>query len=421
MLGLKKRKEKFFQNKDMTFLEHLEEMRWVIIKCIAVLFLMIFIVGIGYNHFFDLLQYPLHMAEKMLDHKIPLRVGSIMSPIFIMVYVVLSGGIALALPFMLVFIAGFVAPGLTKDEKRLLLPGAFTGALLFIVGVSFAFFIIMPAGIYFSSLLSASMNLDTLYDWENYYSFIIWVTLSIGLAFELPLLEVILLYLGVLNPDFLRKNRRMVILILFIVAAVITPPDVFTQIALVVPLYLMYEGALFIGTRLRKRKLAAEAERERKEAEQEAKERKEYAEEIIEKRRLEMAEEERLRNEEAQKKAADPNALPDDYDPNKPDENDYGYADYEAEYYRDEYDAELEELERYDAIPEYDFSPDWSLNEPNLDIFAPDWHLNDSSKEEGGKSGEEDKEKPSATDKESDSAEKASQKAEAEKLENGAS
>ncbi len=421
MLGLKKRKSNSSPNKDMTFLEHLEEMRWVIIKCIAVLFVMLFIVGLGYSHFFDLLQYPLHTAEKLLGHKIPLRVGSIMSPIFIMVYVVLSGGIALSLPFMLYFISGFVAPGLTKDEKKLLLPGAITGALLFIAGVSFAFFLIMPAGIYFSVVLSSSMNLETLFDWENYYSFIIWVTLAIGLAFELPLLEIILLYLGVLNPDFLRKNRRMVILILFIVAAVITPPDVFTQIALVIPLYLMYEGALFIGTRMRKRKLSAEAERERREAEQEAKERREYAEEIIEKRRAEMAEEEKLRSEEAQKKAADPNALPDDYDPNKPDENDYGYADYEAEYYRDEYDAELEELERYDAIPEYDFSPDWSLNEPNLDIFAPDWHLNEADKDVEEKSEETDKEKTPDTDKESGSTAGGSEGPEAEKPENGAS
>ena len=164
--------------------------------------------------------------------------------------------LGISLPAMLYFTAKFVAPGLKEEELRLMRPAMVIAVLLFALGSAFAFLFILPAGIAFMSWMAQGMNLEMFPDAQSYYSLVIFVTIAIGITFELPLVVIILIYLGVLNPDWLKKNRRIVFVIILIFAAIVTPPDVITQISLTIPLYIMYEASLVIGERLRKKKLA---------------------------------------------------------------------------------------------------------------------------------------------------------------------
>jgi len=378
MLKAKKKMEKFFENKEMTFLDHLEEMRWTILKCIVTFVVCVTLVLVFFFQFNDALMYPRRVAEEMLGYEIPIRVSNFMSPLYIYIYVGFLGGLALSLPFIAYFIARFIAPGLTSAERKTLAPALFSSVILFVAGGAMAFFLMLPAGIYFMTVLAANMNYEMLVDVEGYYSLVVWMTLSVALAFELPLIEVILLYLGVIKADVLKKNRRIVFVIILIVSAIITPtPDAFTLLLLTFMLYFMYEGAIIIGVILHKRKLKADALREKYEAEADAKEREEYVKQLAAERRAELDSEaaERTETKTAEPAAQDPHALPDNYDPNDishDEEYNYGYEEYG---YNEEH--ELEELEAELARPEYDFSPNWDLNKPDTDFFSP--HFKDNN------------------------------------------
>ena len=157
----------------------------------------------------------------------------------------------------------------------------------------------LPMGIAFMSWMSQGMQLEMFPDAQSYYSMVIFLTIAVGITFELPLVEFILIYVGILDVKWLENNRRMVFLIILIFATVITPPDAITQVSLTIPLYLMYEVALRLGKRMRRAKLRREAERERREAIEEEKERKEYAKTVA-KERLAEEEAERLENSQSE-------------------------------------------------------------------------------------------------------------------------
>lgn len=167
--------------------------------------------------------------------------------------------------------------GAKKEELDVLLPGIIAAIILFAIGVCFAFFFMLPMGIAFMSWMSQGMQLEMFPDAQSYYSMVIFLTIAVGITFELPLVEFILIYVGILDVKWLENNRRMVFLIILIFATVITPPDAITQVSLTIPLYLMYEVALRLGKKMRRAKLRREAEREKLEAIEEEKERKEYA------------------------------------------------------------------------------------------------------------------------------------------------
>ncbi len=369
MLKAKRKIEKIFQNKEMSFWDHLEEMRWMIFKCIAVIFVAMVLVGVAFFYFNSLLMYPLKIAEESLGSKIELRSLGPMSPFMIMIYIVFGGGFFLSLPFILFFIARFVAPGLTSNERRMLFPACVSALLLFCLGVAFSFFLVLPFGLRFSDVIATDLlGVSSLWDAETYYSFLIWVTFALGGAFELPLIIVILIALGVLEPKTLRKNRRYVILGIAVFAMLITPPDGVTMLMVLLPLCILFEIALWVGTVLRKKKLKQEAEQEALDDAQEAKERKEYAAQILDERKREMEEEKLARSKESASTSSG-STLPDDYDPNDI-SNDPYYDDHEYGYY-DDYEKMAEEDAAYEAIPVRNFSPNWELNKPSTDFFAP--------------------------------------------------
>ncbi len=438
---------------EMTFLEHLEEMRGVILKSLLVFVVALIVVGCGFSYFNTVMLYPLNAAKKIIasteflsiggekrdapekigpvylvdetptsasanaesgrakrsgpyyivakDEKtvllgdgkdnwydsIKLRSMTFATPIIVWFYVSFLGALGISFPVMLYFVVQFVAPGLTREEKKLLRPGIIAAIILFCVGVAFAFGFMLPMGIAFMSYMSESMQMEMFPDAQSYYSMVLFLTLAVGVVFEAPLLQVILIYLGVLNVEWLKKNRRIVFLIILIFATVITPPDFITQVSLTIPLYLMYEIALRLGAKMRKNKLCREAERERKEEIEDEKERQEYIRAMARER---IAEAEAEKAEEAAEFEIDKSrygqeSIPDDYDPNKIDDDMESYG-----YEFDDENYPLDPYMDYDTPqhPVPDFAPDWNLNRVDTSFMSPDWSLNETpaKPETGGES-----------------------------------
>ncbi len=437
---------------EMSFLDHLEELRGTLIKCLIALGVTFTLSIIGFSYVNKALMYPLNAAKHILvsynkltgsdlESKIParaekigpfylekrspegksvregpffmvseegqkekgsttltllksgstgeaalvsgnwyaniqLRSMSFQTPIVIWFSVGFLGGFALALPFILYFIAQFVAPGLLPEERRLMKPIILASILLFFTGVAFAFFIMLPFGIAFLSNMSHQLGIEMFPDAQSYYMMVIFLTFAVGLTFELPLLLIALIYLGVLNPETLKKNRRMVFLVILIFATVVTPPDCITQILLTVPLYLFYEVALAIGSRLRTKKLAKEEEEEKIAEMEDAKERAEYVE-MEAKRRLAQREND---DEDPYNSTSGEDQPYDDYDPNVDEIDDYDYGEDEDFDFDEESYVDYEEAERLNKA----FSPDWELNEPDLSFFAPKFEKYENSGEKEG-------------------------------------
>ncbi|MBT4225044.1 MAG: PQQ-binding-like beta-propeller repeat protein [Opitutae bacterium] len=181
------------------------------------------------------------------DENIELRTRQPLGVLMVLMQVVLFGGLAVSLPFIIMAISGFVAPGLTKREKRMLLPGSIAAVFLFLAGAALAFFFIIPVSLKFSALLNDWMNIELLWDVNDYYSLVVMVTLAIGALFQFPLLLVITGYLGILPSSKLRKGRKLVFVIILIVAALLTPGDVIVALVLLtIPLYALFEGSILM-------------------------------------------------------------------------------------------------------------------------------------------------------------------------------
>jgi len=239
----------------MSFLEHLEELRFTLARCIGA-----FAVGVLILVFFlpsltDLLRLPFvwaqgaaspDMLEGLFSRK-PMGVFSVM------LQVLFLGGLACSLPFMLFAFANFVAPALTEKEKKVLVPGLAAGFVLFLVGVAFAFFVILPAALRVAITFNEMLGLELLWGAADYYSLVVWLCVLMGALFEFPLLLVLLIHLGILTSEMLRSQRKIVAVGLLILSAVITPTgDPITLLIMMLPLYGLYELAIIVGTRWKK-------------------------------------------------------------------------------------------------------------------------------------------------------------------------
>jgi sec-independent protein translocase protein TatC len=162
-------------------------------------------------------------------------------------------GIIIAFPFVIIQVWLFISPGLKKKEKKLILLYFPLMVMLFIIGITFAYFVLIPLGLYF--LLNISNNLVPMITISKYISLVISLLILFGLLFELPLVILFLTRLGVITPEFLSRKRRYAIFFIFIIAALLTPPDIFTQFIMAVPLILLYEVSILVSKVARKRPL----------------------------------------------------------------------------------------------------------------------------------------------------------------------
>ncbi len=303
----------------MHFLEHLEELRWVILKSVCAFVLGCLVIAIFMQDSVRALQVPLikavedfgeididlqglgleeyaetlesqnvslgmlrnsterelqqwgvadpHHRTRILSHfangqnRNLLQVIRSYSPIFIAMKICFLGGLGISLPAILYFIGGFVVPGLTPKEKRVFFPGCIAATLLFVAGASMTYLFILPVSLAFTIEFSFNVLGLEVYRPEagNYYSTVIWMTFAVGIAFQFPLVLVLLIRIGVLSVKKLRNNRRLVLVVLMISAALITPGgDPVSLCILTIPLYVLYELAIIIGSAVERRRAIEE-------------------------------------------------------------------------------------------------------------------------------------------------------------------
>ena len=227
------------------FTAHLEELRKRLIVCFIA-------VGIGFvlsygfkEKLFDVLTMPLisvmESGDKIIFTGLP-------EAFFTYLKVAFLSGIILAAPVIFYQFWMFVAPGLYKKEKSLLVPIVILSTVFFIGGALFGYFIVFPWGFKFF-LGFASETIKPLPSMREYLSFSAKLLLAFGLVFELPLVITFLARLGLVSVGFLKKNRKYALLLFFVAAAIITPPDVVTQIMMALPLMVLYEISI-IGARI---------------------------------------------------------------------------------------------------------------------------------------------------------------------------
>lgn len=233
-------------NPQDTFVSHLVELRDRLIK--ALLAWLVVLV--------PLITPPWFLAGKLFDFVSrpmidALPVGSkmiatgVIAPFFIPLKIAMLAAFLGALPIILYQAWAFVAPGLYKHEKRFVLPLIFTSTLLFFVGMAFCYFFVFQMVFTFIAQMAPS-SITVAPDIENYFSFVIGMFFAFGLAFETPVVVVVLVATGLVSLETLREVRRYVIVGAFVIAAVVTPPDVASQLSLAIPLCILYEiGIIF--------------------------------------------------------------------------------------------------------------------------------------------------------------------------------
>lgn len=232
------------QKPEESFLTHLFELRDRVMKAgIAVL---IAFLGLVYwaPEIFHLLAKPLMDVLPKGTHMI---VTDVTGSFFVPIKVTFVVAFVAALPVVLYQLWAFVAPGLYQHEKKLILPLVVSTYSLFLVGMSFAYFMVFPTVFAFMVHYNAPLGAEMSTDIDKYLSFAMTTFLTFGVTFEVPVVVVILVKLGMVKLAKLREIRPYVVVGAFVVAAVVTPPDILSQLLLAVPLCLLYELGLLVA------------------------------------------------------------------------------------------------------------------------------------------------------------------------------
>ncbi len=235
--------------KSIPLTDHLEELRKRMIYCLVVLIALSITIYFFSGRVIEILARPVgtlyfFAPAEAFTSRIKVSVAT---------------GVALSLPFIVYQIWGFVVPALTKKERKYALPVVISSSTLFAAGVAFAYFVIIPVGIRF--LVSfGSADLQARIGITKYLGFILWLLLILGFVFQLPVVVFFLDRMGVVSPRTLRSKRKHVIIAIFVIAAVLTPPDIVTQLAMSLPVIVLYEASILLVT-LSHRKTRSKTER----------------------------------------------------------------------------------------------------------------------------------------------------------------
>jgi len=221
------------------FVSHLVELRDRLIRAVIAIAVAFAALAFwpGPSGLYDLLAAPL-VAH--LPKGATLIATNVISPILVPLKITLMAAFMVALPVVLYQVWAFVAPGLYSHEKRLVMPLVVSSTLLFVAGVAFCYFLVIPGMSKFIQAF-APTSITAAPDIEQYFGFVLTLFLVFGISFEVPIAVIVLARMGVVTLDQLRKWRGYFIVGSFIVAAVVTPPDVISQLALAIPMCILYE------------------------------------------------------------------------------------------------------------------------------------------------------------------------------------
>jgi len=245
------------------FLEHIEDLRRTLIKMLVVLAVMMGVAFAFQKRIVELIERPLLAFD---PERTSLTNFGVADPLTIAIELSFYSGLVIAFPFLVLFLAEFILPALTSKERRMLYPAAAVSFGLFLVGVLFAYYCVLPPTLDYFFNYSKALNWRPLWSVREYFSFTTQFVVSFGLAFELPLAVLLLVKLEILSCEVLQKTRAFAVIIILFLSAIITPTtDMLTLILMAGPMYLLYEGCILIAwlmeRRSRRQSLAANSTR----------------------------------------------------------------------------------------------------------------------------------------------------------------
>ncbi len=267
------------KDEEMSFLDHLEELRWRLIRSV----LAIFVGAIVAFIFKDLIFSQVILAPRTPDfwtnrifcelgqylgspslciNRIPLEIISVkMAGQFNMhILVSLVIGLIIAFPYVFYEFWSFIAPALKSKERKYANGAIFFSSSLFLLGITFGYFMIVPLTVHFLGSYSVSPDVNNTINLISYVSTITSVVFASGVVFELPVIIYFLTKIGLVTPEFLKKYRKHSIVVIMILAAIITPPDVFSLVLVSIPLLVLYEVSIGISKRITRQRKKQEAQ-----------------------------------------------------------------------------------------------------------------------------------------------------------------
>ena len=264
------------KEKVMTFWDHLEELRGNLVRSLIAIVVLAIVAFLNREFIFDQvilapskpgfltnralcwLAEQLQINALCIDDMNLQIINIKMSGQFLThMYISIVTGVILSFPYILWEIWRFVRPAMLEKERKYSQGGVFISTFLFMLGILFSYFLIVPLTVNFLGNYHVSETVFNQISLSSYISTVVSVTFAVGIVFELPILVYFLTKIGIITPDFLKKNRRYMYVILLILSAIITPPDLFSQVLVVFPLIGLYEFSIVVSKRVYKKQLEA--------------------------------------------------------------------------------------------------------------------------------------------------------------------
>lgn len=225
-------------------ISHLIELRSRILKMLVSVLLIFVVLSPFAQDIYHILAQPLLNA---LPEGASMIATDVASPFLAPFKLTLVVAFFVAIPYLLYHVWGFIAPALYRNEKKLIAPLLFSSSLLFYAGMAFAYFILFPVAFAFlTSFAPEGVVVST--DISSYLSFVLTIFFAFGIAFEIPIAIILLCWAGVTTPQNLRQKRAYVIVGAFVVGMLLTPPDVISQVILAIPMWILFEVGIIIGS-----------------------------------------------------------------------------------------------------------------------------------------------------------------------------
>ena len=225
-------------------ISHLIELRSRILKMLVSVLLIFVVLSPFAQDIYHILAQPLLNA---LPEGASMIATDVASPFLAPFKLTLVVAFFVAIPYLLYHVWGFIAPALYRNEKKLIAPLLFSSSLLFYAGMAFAYFILFPVAFAFlTSFAPEGVVVST--DISSYLSFVLTIFFAFGIAFEIPIAIILLCWTGVTTPQNLRQKRAYVIVGAFVVGMLLTPPDVISQVILAIPMWILFEVGIIIGS-----------------------------------------------------------------------------------------------------------------------------------------------------------------------------
>ncbi|MDI9257649.1 twin-arginine translocase subunit TatC [Flavobacterium sedimenticola] len=252
---------------EMSFLDHLEELRWVLVRSSAAIVIMAIVTYFFADYIFDELIFGptnpnfityrffckashfLGFADSICITELPFIIQNTQmeGQVNIFVWTCITAGFILAFPYILWQFWKFISPALYEKERKNAKAFIFVASILFFLGVLFGYYVIVPMSVNFLATFSISDVVKNQFNIDSYIGMVKTAVIASGLYFELPIILYFLTKLGLVTPTFLRKYRKYAVVIVLIIAAIVTPPDVVSQITVAIPMLLIYEGSIWIS------------------------------------------------------------------------------------------------------------------------------------------------------------------------------